>query len=224
MSLNLSYTHGKSKRHSSQVEDYIPIVERVKTHMKSPIKFERQIARPAISATNAHESRFTSYNDNPQISGKYKRVVSPSFSKSTGRKSTITDISQIAEYDPKIDVVRDRAGSGSPMWKTKQGRNSSFGTISDMTYRVNYHSVDRQVLVPNFEKSVSRPLSTIGKLPAFMVNLSSRNGMGLINEKSLRMNKYPELEFYLPESSFSPSRSAKLNKSMRSGRGSPRHK
>mmetsp|Transcript_7603 Transcript_7603/g.14268 ORF Transcript_7603/g.14268 Transcript_7603/m.14268 type:complete len:224 (+) Transcript_7603:4280-4951(+) len=223
MSLNLSYTQGRSKKHSCQFDDFPPIVERVKTHMKSPIKFERQIARPAITPINAHESRFTSFNDNPSISGKYKRVVSPSFSRSPGRKDTIHDISQITEYDAKIDVVRDRAGSGSPQWKTKQGRKSSLTANTDVTYNIKYHSVDRQLYVPNFEKAVSRPQSNLGKLPSFMVNIASRQGLRLINEKSLRMNKYPEIEYYLPESSFYHSKSVRIEKSVMSGRNSPKN-
>lgn len=198
MALSRSFDRSKL----STVNDFSPIAERVKPHMKSPIKFERQKARPDISPINAHESRFTKFNDNPSIYSKFRKIVSPSFSRTTGRKSTFQDISQITEYDPKIDFVRDRAGSGSPMWKTKQGRKSALAEISDTTYSVKYQSIDARVPAPNFERTVSRPHSTVGHLPSFMVNVNTRQAMKLINDKSLQMNKYAELKFYLPDSSF----------------------
>lgn len=220
MSANMFPSYAKKLQ---PFDEFPPIVERVKTHMKSPIQFDLQVARPAITSMNVHESRFSPFNDNPKISGKFRRVVSPSFSKAPGRKSTNLDVSKYSEYTPKIDVVKDRSGSGSPEWKTKVGRRSIVTACTDVMYHVNYRFIDRQVLVPNFRKAVSRPIGTLEKLPAFMISINSRQGLRQINEKSLIMNKSPEIEYYLPDSSFVSSKSSKLDRSMKQSKSSPRH-
>mmetsp|Transcript_21521 Transcript_21521/g.39362 ORF Transcript_21521/g.39362 Transcript_21521/m.39362 type:complete len:283 (-) Transcript_21521:1445-2293(-) len=223
MSSRLSLTRAAVRKHSCPIEEFPRAVERVKLHMKSPILFDRQLSRPEAVTTNAHESRFTIINDYPVISTKFKRVVSPVFSKSMGRKQKKEDSSPTTEYSPKIEVVRDHAGLGSPIWKSKQGRKSLTAKLEThwKDYDVNFGSIDRQVSVPLFDKSPSRPQSTLGSLPSFMCSINTRQGMRLINEKSLKMSEYAKWDYYLPESAFSKTASKSM-RSVNSGKSSPK--
>jgi hypothetical protein len=223
--MNSNYARGRSNRPIDESEDFPPLAERPKSRVKSPIKFELQRARPDISPTNAHESRFLLFNDNPRIFSKSRKVPSPSFSKSPGRKSKALDISKLTDYNPKIDTVKDLAGKGSSKWKTKQGRKEALGATTDLIHAVKYQSIDRKVSVPCYKKAASvRPRSTMGKLPRFMESTASRSALRLITDKSLKMNKFAELAFFMPESSFCQRNwdSQYLSRTMRSGKDFPK--
>lgn len=224
MSSRPNLTRGGSsvRKHACPTEEFPRSVERVKLHMKSPILFDRQLSRPAQISTNAHESRFTVINDYPVISTKYRRVVSPDFGKSLGRIIRKGSCSPATECNPIIEVVKCRAGFDSPQWKTKQGRNSNTPKLEKaLNYVVNFSSVDKQVAVPLFDKSSSRPQSSMGSLPSFMCKINSRQAIRLISEKSLKMSKYAEWDYYVPESTFS-SLAFKSTQIANSAKSSPR--
>jgi hypothetical protein len=172
--------------------------------MQAPIMFDRQLSRPSILSKDVHESRFMFFNDNPVISTKFKRVVSPVFKKSLARKPLNLEILQIPDYNPHFEALVDRTGTASPQWKTKQGRKSETGKVLGVTYDIKYSTVDRQVSVPVFDKSPQRPESMLTSLPSFMCAVNSRQAMNQLNEKSLKMSKYTARDFFSPRSSFDP--------------------
>lgn len=148
-------TKGHVSKHICPIAESPRLVERVKLHIKSPILFDRQLCRPGIASTNAHESRFTIINDNPVISSKHKRVVSPVFSKALGRKNK-KRVDIVTEYTPNLEVIKDHSGAGSPKWQSKQGRKPFVKPVNALTYDLNYASVDRKSPVPLFDKGPPR--------------------------------------------------------------------
>jgi hypothetical protein len=161
------------------------------------------------------------FNDNPVISTKFKRVVTPAFKKSLGRNSRNKEILEAPDYKPQFEALDNRTGTAFPQWKTKQGRKSETGQVLGVTYNIKYSSVDRQVSVPVFDKSPQRPESSMASLPSFMCAVNSRQAIKQLNEKSLKMSKYTETDFFSPGSSFNP-KDTKHSRSQKLGSASPK--
>lgn len=190
-------------KHSDTVETDSNIAGRVRLHLKSPISFDLQLSRPEPASPSAHEGRFDHPTVYPPISTLHRRVVSPNFSRALSRKKQKRHDSPKHEYSPNIEVVKCHAGLGSPKWRSKQGRKAASIKANDLTYNVKFNYVDRQVSVPLFDKNSSRPHSDLEKLPSFMCSTNSRLDLRLINDRSLKMSKFADLDYYLPISSFS---------------------
>ena len=181
----------KSRRKNIQSISEIEISpEKIKAKIQSPIPFEKQKPRPLITAftKDVHESRFIKFDDMPEHCSKYKRACTPNMEKTSERSILFKLVQHSPDYSPNFKLVTSDIGKVIQFEKYSSRKDDSTSGREDMRqYKPNYAMVEKRICAPDFTKATSRPKSAT-PLPCFMKNVSWREAIDMMNEKSLEMN------------------------------------
>ena len=172
------------------------------SRIQSPINFDKQLARPDLlkQSPDVNANRFLTFDHSPPSLSSPRRIPSPNFALSPGRKRSLMyySLEDQPSYDPKYSQVFRNTDRGLIAFEKLQGRRENRPKSTVAPRDIDYSRIDKKVRGPLLGKTLPKPCDPI--LPAFMLEAVTRGNV--ITQKALEMNCFAGSEFMPLNSTF----------------------
>ena len=166
-----------------------------KTQGNFSVCFDKQVPRPDFCTytQDVNANRFVSFNTAPSASSNTRKISSPNFSMSQGRRRSLmySTLEGQPSYDPKYKQVWKKLDTGLVQFNKVEGRKQKKLSCTDVYLDVSYNGVDKKVKSPVLNKSQPKPCDPV--LPMYMLKNVTRGNS--ITDKGLEMNYYKTTNF-----------------------------